>query len=170
MQWHLGWVRASGPSWLSRSYCLLSVLYTPLTRFTQPLLYEGWLLYWPLSPRQVKTFESLQTFYPGKEEQLGKNKLYTWPPLALLCSLLIYCECAGPYVGLGADFQAVSSMPRPSVGVNLHSHPPCHHLLRAEAQPGKMGPTALTFCLCGLFTHLFPAVYLDQLGDSLELS
>lgn len=128
--------RASGPSWLSRSYCLLSVLYTPLTRFIQPLLYEGWLLYWPLSPRQVKTFESLQTFYPGKEEQLGKNKLYTWPPLALLCSLLIYCECAGPYVGLGADFQAISSVCQGPVWVST-STPIPHVITFSELKPSQ---------------------------------
>lgn len=137
-----------------------------------PALCECRHLCYPLPPRHEETCELLQTAHPGKEEQHGKNKLRTLSvPRLKRCSLLIRCEPAGLHGAPKTDMEAAFSLCQGSICVpaNLHTVCPqpstCPPCLRARAQPGTIGPTALPFhpcCLC----PLFPTVHREQPGSS----
>lgn len=77
-----------------------------------------------------------------------------------------------PPLGAGGRLWSdLCCVPRLNVYVNQCSRPQCplSHLssvtLRAQAQPGNIGSTALVFHLCCLFTLLPPTVHLQQMGQ-----
>lgn len=134
MQWrseaHLSCVRVSEPSWLSHSILPLAGAANLTT--SQPHAPSGFWLFVRVGAFAGHCPQVMQKIlspckHPilGKKNNSGKRSSVPCLSLALNCSLLLHCECAGAHVGLRADLEAVFCLPRLDLCVNLYSCPQC---------------------------------------------